>query len=235
MLRGVRMSDVSDGSGPVPRRTPRTTDGGAPVSGALAIVLAIVAVVAGFLIFRSISDDGDDDLGVGTDGTAETGDDTTGTTVPQGGSTVPQITVAPTAPAIVTEGATVVVANANGTAGSAASMKNALEAGPHFMMAEAEDASNETGVLATSVIYFDPAQATAQAVAQSLANVLGGGVSVLPLPGTPPVADGSIDGAGVLLMLGTDKANKTLEQLNPGSTTAVITNPPVVTSSTFAP
>ena len=53
------MSDVADGSGPVPRRTPRSADGGAPVSGALAIVLAVVAVVAGFLILRSISDDGD--------------------------------------------------------------------------------------------------------------------------------------------------------------------------------
>ena len=51
------MSDVADGSGPVPRRSPRSSDGGAPVSGALAIVLAVVAVVAGFFILRSISGD----------------------------------------------------------------------------------------------------------------------------------------------------------------------------------
>jgi hypothetical protein len=224
------VSDVADGSGPVPRRAPRSTDGGAPVSGALAIVLAIVAVVAGFLILRSISDDGDNDLGVGA---TPTGNEQSDTTAPAGGSAVTNApTVAPTAPAIVVDGASVVVANANGTAGSAAAMRNALEAGPHFTMADAEDASDETGVLETSVIYFDPAQANAQAVAQSLANVLGGGITVTALAGTPPVADGDISGAGVLLMLGTDKANKTLEELNPGSSTAVITNPPVGVTTT---
>ena len=226
------MSDVSDGSGPVQRRAPRSTDGGAPVSGALAIVLAIVAVVAGFLILRSISDDGDTDLGVGT-GSTPTGDDQSDTTSPPGGSAIiPATTAAVTVPQIIVDGASVVVANANGTAGSAAAMRNALEAGPHFTMADAEDASEETGVLDTSVIYFDPAQAKAQAVAQSLANVLGGGVTVTPLAGTPPVGDGDISGAGVLLMLGTDKANKTLEELNPGSSTAVITNPPVGVTTT---
>ncbi len=54
------MTDVPDGSGQIPRRSPRVGDGGAPVSGALAIVLAVVAVVAGFLILRSISDGGND-------------------------------------------------------------------------------------------------------------------------------------------------------------------------------
>ena len=44
------MTDVPDGSGQIPRRAPRVSDGSAPVSGALAIVLAVVAVVAGFLI-----------------------------------------------------------------------------------------------------------------------------------------------------------------------------------------
>jgi hypothetical protein len=141
-------------------------------------------------------------------------------------------------PTIVTEGATVIVANANGTSGSAASMSNALEAGPHFQMGEPEDASGALGLpLAASVVYYDPAQAQAQAVAQSLANVLGGTLTVQPLPGAPPVADGSIDGAGVLLLLGTDLANKTLAEINPAAagTPAVITNPTVAPSSTFAP
>ena len=40
------MSEMTDASGQMPRR-PRVGDGGAPVTGALAIVLALVAVVAG--------------------------------------------------------------------------------------------------------------------------------------------------------------------------------------------
>ena len=57
-------TDVPEGAGPGPvGRRPRAGDGGAPASGALAIVLAIVAVVAGFLILRSINDDDDGDAG----------------------------------------------------------------------------------------------------------------------------------------------------------------------------
>ncbi len=59
------MTDGPDGSGQMPRRTPRVSDGGAPVSGALAIALAVVAVVAGFLILRSISDGGEQSLDFG--------------------------------------------------------------------------------------------------------------------------------------------------------------------------
>ena len=61
-------TDVPEGSGPGPvGRRPRAGDGGAPASGALAIVLAIVAVVAGFLILRSINDDDDGDVGEDAD------------------------------------------------------------------------------------------------------------------------------------------------------------------------
>ena len=47
------MSDNRDASGQMPRRVPRNQQ--AQVSGGLAIVLAAVAVIAGFLILRSIS------------------------------------------------------------------------------------------------------------------------------------------------------------------------------------
>ena len=80
------------------------------------------------------------------------------------------------------------------------------------------------------------AQAAAQAVAESVNTAMGGGATVLPLQGTPPTADGDIAGAGVLLMLGLDKANKTLEELNPstGGTApvGVVTNPPLSTPTT---
>ena len=228
------MSDVADGSGPVPRRTPRSADGGAPVSGALAIVLAVVAVVAGFLILRSISDDGDKQFDLVSAGTGANPDEgnVASTTAPA--SSIATTPVVTTAPPIVTDGATVVVANANGIGGSAATTSRALEAGPGFTMGDPLDASEATGNLETTVIYYDPAQAAAQAVAESVNRALGGGATVLPLPaGTPPVASGDIGGAGVLVMLGLDKGNKTLEELNPTANSApvVVTNPPLSTEA----
>lgn len=225
------MSDVSDASGPVSRRPPRTTDGGAPVSGALAIVLAVVAVVAGFLILRSISDGGDNQLGI-EPGTQQPGGEAEPTETTAPGSTVPTTPTSTTVPPLVTDGATVVVANANGIGGSAATMTRALESGPGFTMGDPTDASSATGTLEATVIYFDPAQPAAQAVAESVARALGGGVSVLPLQGVAPTASGDIGGAGVLVMLGLDKANKTLEELNPSTNTApvVVTNPPLSTT-----
>jgi hypothetical protein len=229
------MSDVSDGSGPVPRRTPRTADGGAPVSGALAIVLAVVAVVAGFFILRSIS--GDDkkqfDLqSAGTGAATDGGGDTASTTTP---ISVAVTTTLPTTTTLVVAGATVIVANANGIGGTAATMSDALAIGPGFTMGEPTDASSATDNLDTTVIYYDPAQAAAQAVAESVNLALGGGTTVLPLQGTPPVASGDIGGAGVLVMLGLDKANKTLEELNPttGGTApvGVVTNPPLTSEA----
>ena len=225
------MSEVSDGSGPVQRRPPRSSDGGAPVSGALAIVLAVIAVVAGFLILRSISDGGDNQLDIEPDGDAAGAPDGSTSTVPSSVTSVLETTT--TSSPVTTDGATVIVANANGISGSAATTSRALESGPGFTMGEPTDASDATGDLETTVIYFDPAQPAAQAVASSVDRALGGGTTILPLPaGTPPVASGDIAGAGVLVMLGLDKADKTLEELNPTANTspAVITNPPLSTT-----
>ena len=59
---------------------------------------------------------------------------------------------------------------------------------------------------------------------------------IAPMPETPPTADGTLGGAAVLLMLGDDKAGKTLAELAPdvGTTPVVVTNPPVA-GSTVAP
>jgi hypothetical protein len=200
-------------------------------------VLAVVAVVAGFFILRSIS--GDDkkqfDLqSAGTGAPADGGGDNAATTTAPISST--PATATPTTSTLVVAGATVVVANANGVGGSAATMSRALEAGPGFTMGEAEDASDATGNLETTVIYYDPAQPAAQQVAESVNTAMGGGATVLPLQGTPPTADGDIGGAGVLVMLGLDKANKTLEELNPATAgtapVGVVTNPPLTTPTT---
>jgi hypothetical protein len=227
------MSDVPDGSGPVPRRTSRVGDGGAPVSGALAMALAAVALVAGFFILRSISDGGDQSLDLpGTGSTADTGDgedvtdpDGTTTTVPS------QATTTTTEVPLVFEGASVMVANANGIGGSAGGMSRTLEAAG-FTMVDPTDASSTVPVLDASIIYYESEMTGAQAVAESVNRVLGNDLQVSPLEGTPPTQDGSLDGAGVLVMLGTDKANKTLDELNPDAASTEVTNPPVAGDTT---
>jgi hypothetical protein len=199
-------------SGALPaRRSGRGGDGGAPVSGALTIVLAVVAVVAGFLILRAIT--GDD--GGGT--TLPTGPGQTVTTEPDDDADAAAPTTTEptppttTEPALVVDGATVVIANANGVNGSAGAMTQLL-ADVGYIMGEPTNAT--TGQLDSTVIYYDPDTEAAQAVAESVNRSLGGDSSISQV-GTPaPTSDGEI-GGDVLVLLGNDKAGSSLEELAP--------------------
>jgi hypothetical protein len=225
------MSDMTDPSGQMPRR-PRVSDGGAPVSGALAIVLALVAVVAGYLILNSISDGGESDLDFGSSGSVvDGGTDGSESSVPDGSSTT--TTTSTTVPAIVTEGASVVVANANNVNGSAGQMKRALETGPGFTVVAAVNAAPSVGELADSVINYNASNPAAQPVAESLSEVLGGVGTVAPLGDSIPTADGDMQGADVILLLGNDLAGKTLEEINPSlDQTTQATSPEVAATTT---
>ena len=229
------MSDMSDASGQMPRRTPRVNDGGAPVGGAVAIVLAVVAVVAGFLILNSISDGGEAALDFPADGQTGDGSGAESSDPSQTSSTIESSTTT-TVPAIITDGASVIVANANSQGGSAGAMKRALETGPGFTVVAAVDAAATVPDLADSVIYYRESNPQALPVANSLGEVLGGVSSIAPLVEPAPTIDGDMQGADVLLMLGDDKANKTLEELNPqlnatGGAT-LVTSPPIATETT---
>jgi hypothetical protein len=188
------------------RRPPRQGVGGSPIGSTLSIVLAVVAVVAGFLILNNITGDGPD--GGGQAGTATT-------TVPDTVAT----TTTTTEPPLVVEGATVVVANASGVPGSAGRMSDEL-AGVGFTMA---DPTNATSRLEQSVVHADPADPAAQAVAQSVARTMGG-LAVEPLPTPIPVEGGSLGAAGVLVLLGTAQADRPIAQL---STPPAVVPPPV--------
>lgn len=221
------MTDI-DGSGQIPRRSGRAGDGGAPVSGALAIVLSVVAVVAGFLILNSLSD-GDTAAdfpppGVVSDDDAPPDD---GTTDPDG-SAAPTLPTTTTIPPLQVDGASVIVANANGQGGSAGRVTTVLETGAGFTTVQATNANSNIPDLDDSVIYYDTSQPAAQTVAESVNRALGGGLLVQPQPEVAPIADGDMRGAGVLLMLGKDHADITVDQLDlPGSGDATaITNPP---------
>lgn len=185
------------------RRSARQGVGGSPMGSTISIVLAVVAVIVGFLILNNITDDG----GSSSDGGSAPVDSAPANTA---GSTVVETTTTTTEPPFVTEGATVVVANASGVGGSAGRMTTQLEA-LGFTMATATN-STQSG-LAASIVQYDPSIAAAQAVAESVARSMGG-LTVETVPTPPPVEGGSLDDAGVLLLLGTDEADKTIAQLS---------------------
>lgn len=202
------------GAGP-PRRPPRQGVGGSPVGSTLSIVLAVVAVVVGFLILRNITDDG----GSGAEAPS---DSTVGDTT---GSTFAPAPPSSTEPPLVTEGATVIVANASGVPQSAAGMTSELEA-VGFTMGTPTNAT-ATGQEA-SVVYYDPANAAAKDVADSVARVMGG-LAVETVPSPIPIEGGSLNGAGVLVMLGKNEAGKTLEEITGADepTDTLVTSPNV--------
>ncbi|MET0458523.1 MAG: LytR C-terminal domain-containing protein [Ilumatobacteraceae bacterium] len=219
------MTDAPEGQGAQAergsgKRSQRVGDSGSPVGSTLSIVLAVVAVIAGFLILRAITDDDDDG---GTDITLETtpegstpvGSDLATTTTGAGGSSVPVTTINKAA-------ATVVVANASGIGGSAGAMTTALQTAGYTM----GTAGNSTeGTLDASVVYYAVGDVTAQGVATAVATDMGG-IAVLEMPAGPPI-DSGLGTATVLVMLGTDTANKTLADLNPATVT-----PPAVAGGT---
>ena len=197
-----------------PRRSPRQGIGGSPVGSTLSIVLAVVAVVAGFLILRNITDDdGSSDGGV-----------TTESTVPDTiSNTIADTTTTTTEPPLVTVGASVVVANASGVPGSAGRMSTEL-AGAGFEMAEATNATSSG--LEESIVYYDPSNTAAIDVAGSVARVMGG-IAVETVPTPVPVEGASLNGAGVVVMLGSNQADKTLAELDPAAQPTTVTAPDV--------
>lgn len=112
---------------------------------------------------------------------------------------------------LVTEGASIVVANASGVDGSAGRMTDALGA-VGFSTGDATNSSE--GQIETSKIYYDPANAAAKAVADSLREALGGGdIEVLELAVPAPTDTGEIGDASIVLAMGNDTADKTLDEL----------------------
>ncbi|MEL6892773.1 MAG: LytR C-terminal domain-containing protein [Actinomycetota bacterium] len=214
------------------RRNPRQGASPSPVGSTLSIILAVIAVVAGFLILQNLTDDGGS-AAVGSPGGVP-GDDATG--VDSTETTLPEvdIEVTPTTPStttttvpIITTGATVVVANANTVGGSAGAMSKSLE----LELFTLGDPVNATGPnLQDSIVYYDPGVAGALDVANSVAFVLGG-LSVQEVPTPVPTDSGSLGDAGVLLLLGDNEAGKTVEELRAAAESAAPADAPAVSGS----
>jgi hypothetical protein len=135
------------------------------------------------------------------------------TTVPAPTTTQAPTTTVPTSVELVTEGATVVVANASGINGAAGRLSERLAA-VGFDMAEATNSADTVSNLSTTQIYHDPSVEAALAVAESLKQALGGGaIEVLEVAVPAPTASGELGEASVLVLMGDDVADKTLDEL----------------------
>lgn len=186
------------------RRLPRQGIGGSPVGSTLSIVLALVAVVLGYLILRELTEDTSTGAG-GIDGIPGVSTPDPDTSIDPGLSTPETSTTTTTIP-FVTEGATVIVANGNNVGGSAGRMSEALGAAGFVM----GDPVNAASTVDESIVYFDPTVTASQDVADSVARSLGG-VDVLTMPTPPPTADGALDDGSVLLVLGNNEVDRPLD------------------------
>lgn len=202
-------------------RSPRTTNNNAPVGSTVAIVVTAIAVVLGFLILRKVND---------------SGDASTGSTVPETSVTLPVPTSAlvttTTIEQLQTKGTKVQVANASNASGVAKQMTTALS-GKGFDMATATN-STVNPKLEISKVLYNPADPNAVAVANAVAKVMGG-LTVEPVASAPPV-EGAVfaEGSGVIVLLGNDLAGKTLPEINGAATTGT-TTPPTAAPATAAP
>lgn len=200
-------SDYSEG--PQARRPARqarpTMARPASSAGVFTILLAVVAVILGVVILRSIGDGGTGSVSPAVTTTTEPEEQVTETTEPE--------VTTPTMPPMVFDGATVVVANANRVNGSAGAMSRELDVAG-FTVAGAVNAAVDIGQLELTVVYYDSSNEAARLVADSVNRALGGNASVAPLPPTIPTETGQLVGQ-VLVLLGNDKAGRTLAELAP--------------------
>ncbi|MFI0461741.1 MAG: LytR C-terminal domain-containing protein [Ilumatobacteraceae bacterium] len=182
-----------------------------PSTGTLGAAVAVVALVLGFLILRDVRGDG----GAATVpvGTA----DPSGVTVAPGGSVDP---AAPTtlAPFSI-NGFKIQVANASGLAGSAGDMTTKLQDQGYVVQVAMNVAAGTAKRAKTGVFYL----AGCEAASQNVAAVLGGNVEVAAMPQPIPVETGSVGEACILVLLGTDLANKPLAGVVGGGSGAAAT------------
>jgi hypothetical protein len=167
--------------------------------------------VAATAIVLSSCGGGDGDDATTTSTTLQTIVTNPATTLPL--VTTPLVTepLPPTSVVYVTEGASVLVTNASRINGAAGRLTDRLAA----VGFETVTPGNYTlGTLDLTKIYYDPANAAALAVADSLKAAFGGGsIEIVELGTAPPVDTGSMGGASILIAMGNDIADKTLNEL----------------------
>ena len=168
-----------------------------PSTGTLGAAVAVVALVLGFLILRDVRGDGG--AVTGPVGTA----DPSGTVAP-GGTVDPSVST--TSSPLSINGFKIQVANASGLAGSAGDMTTKLQDQGYVVQVAMNVAAGTAKRMKTGVFYL----AGCEAASQNVAGVLGGNVEVAAMPQPIPVETGTVGEACILILLGTDLANKPL-------------------------
>ncbi len=174
-----------------PRREPVSR--GSSINSTMSIVIAVVAVLLGFLILRDIR-------GGSTSAPAANDAATTDTVV---ADTVPvETTVAVTIPLTAFK---IQIANASKVAGSAGQLTTELQ-GRGYIVQPAMNTSAPTPKQTATVVYYLPgSEAQAALVAAEL-----GGVATAIMPAPIPTETGKLGEASILILLGTDVAGKPL-------------------------
>ena len=218
--RCSRVTEPSEASNGRPSpRAPRHGDSRAPVTTVVMVAAAAIAVVAGFLVLRSFTnqaagsdetDGGEADSEVAVT-TVPTPASTTGPSSSTTATTTTTTTTTTIAPRAAKSDAIVVVANASGVDRSATAMTDDLAADGYTTAPVA----NTTGPrLERSIIYYLRTDPEAVAVARLLAEQIPT-ARTLPMPEPPPL-DRPLDEATVALMLGRDVAGRPLAELQTG-------------------
>lgn len=164
-------------------------------SGTLGAVVAVVALLLGFLILRDVQADG---------GSATITTNATIETVPGGGTADPNV---PTTLPFSINGFKIQVANASGLAGSAGELTLNLQKAGYVVQPAANVAAGTAKRSKTGVFYLVGCETNAQ----NVVDVLGGDVDLAAMPSPVPTETGTIGEACVLVLLGTDIANKPLQ------------------------
>jgi len=196
-------------------------------------MVAVAGFAACALLLGACGGGDDDDDADATTTTLSSGAAQQPTTTRAAATTVATTTTTLPPLDLVTEGATVMVANASRINGAAGRMSDQLEV-VGFTMSEAGNSAE--GPLETSKIYYDPANELAKPVADSLREALGGGdIQVLELAVPAPTESGETGEATVLLSMGNDTADKSLDELQgrvaPATTTPATTAAPAEETS----
>lgn len=166
-------------------------------TGTLGVVVAVVALVLGFLILRDVKSGN-------TGGSVTPGGDST-TTVPGGGTVDPNATTT-TAPFNI-QAFKIQVVNASGIAGSAGDLTVKLQ-DVNYVVQPAMNTPPGTAKRSKTGVYSLPG---CEANAQNVAATLGGNVETGPMPSPVPIETGTLGEACVLIVLGTDLSNKPLQ------------------------
>ncbi|MEY4365872.1 MAG: hypothetical protein RLZZ305_1216 [Actinomycetota bacterium] len=167
-----------------------------PNTGTMGAVVAVIALILGFLILRDVRNDGGATVSPGG---------TTVDTVPAGGNGDPAATT--TVPPFNRGAFKIQVANASSIAGSAGDMTTKLQDQNFVVQPPLNVAPNTPKREKTGVFYL----AGCESGAADVSAVLGGNVETGAMPSPIPLETGSLGEACVLVLLGTDLSMKPLQ------------------------